>query len=89
MFTAIDHLMICVPDLARGTEQYRRLGFNVQPGGTHPSKGTHNAIAFNDVARQAIVSDPDFHGGNFYAHGKVPARGLKLEDFIDQNTAPE
>ena len=48
MFTRIDHLMICVPDLARGTEQYRRMGFNVQPGGVHPGKGTHNAIAFND-----------------------------------------
>jgi catechol 2,3-dioxygenase-like lactoylglutathione lyase family enzyme len=48
MFTSIDHIMICVPDLARGVETYRRLGFNVQPGGVHPGKGTHNAIAFND-----------------------------------------
>jgi hypothetical protein len=48
MFTRIDHLMICVPDLERGAAQYRRLGFNVQPGGTHPGKGTHNAIALND-----------------------------------------
>jgi hypothetical protein len=48
MFTRIDHLMICVPDLARGMEQYRKMGFNVQPGGVHPGKGTHNAIAFND-----------------------------------------
>jgi catechol 2,3-dioxygenase-like lactoylglutathione lyase family enzyme len=48
MFTCIDHLMICVPDLARGVETYKRLGFNVQPGGMHPGKGTHNAIAFND-----------------------------------------
>ena len=48
MFTRIDHLMICVPELARGMEQYRRMGFNVQPGGAHPGKGTHNAIAFND-----------------------------------------
>ena len=40
--------MICVPDLDQGAEQYRRLGFNVQPGGVHPGKGTHNAIAFND-----------------------------------------
>jgi hypothetical protein len=48
MFTCIDHLMLCVPDLERGAEQYRRLGFNVQPGGVHPGKGTHNAIAFND-----------------------------------------
>jgi hypothetical protein len=48
MFTKIDHLMLCVLDLERGVEQYRRLGFNVQPGGTHPGKGTHNAIAFTD-----------------------------------------
>src|SRR5215470_4159819 len=48
MFTAIDHLMICTPDLARGAETYRKLGFNVQSGGVHPGKGTHNAIAFND-----------------------------------------
>jgi catechol 2,3-dioxygenase-like lactoylglutathione lyase family enzyme len=48
MFTAVDHLMICVPDLAKGTETYRRLGFNVQQGGVHPGKGTHNAIMLND-----------------------------------------
>jgi catechol 2,3-dioxygenase-like lactoylglutathione lyase family enzyme len=48
MFKCIDHLMICVPDLNRGAEQYRRLGFNVHSGGMHPGKGTHNAIAFND-----------------------------------------
>jgi hypothetical protein len=40
--------MICVPDLARGTEQYRKLGFNIQAGGIHPGKGTHNAIALNE-----------------------------------------
>ena len=43
-------------------------------------------IAFNDVARQAIVSDPDFHGGNFYAHNKVPARGLKLARMLGHIT---
>ena len=48
MFTRLDHLMICVPDLARGIEQYRKLGFNIQMGGIHPGKGTHNAIALND-----------------------------------------
>lgn len=47
MFTRIDHVMICVPDLTRGTEQYRRLGFDIHPGGVHTGKGTHNAIAFN------------------------------------------
>jgi catechol 2,3-dioxygenase-like lactoylglutathione lyase family enzyme len=44
--TRIDHVMICVPDLARGIETYRRLGFDVQPGGIHPGAGTENAIAF-------------------------------------------
>jgi catechol 2,3-dioxygenase-like lactoylglutathione lyase family enzyme len=48
MFTRIDHIMICVPDLQQGIAQYRRMGYNVQPGGVHPGKGTHNAIAFND-----------------------------------------
>jgi hypothetical protein len=27
MFTRIDHVMICVPDLAHGIEQYRKMGF--------------------------------------------------------------
>jgi hypothetical protein len=47
MFVRIDHVMICVPDLDAGIEQFHRLGFNVHPGGNHPGKGTHNAIAFN------------------------------------------
>src|SRR5919199_5575176 len=47
MFTRIDHVMICVPDLERGIEQYRRLGFNMHAGGVHTGRGTHNAIAFN------------------------------------------
>ena len=43
-------------------------------------------IAFNDVARQAIVSDPNFHGGNFYAHNVIPARGLKLARMLGHIT---
>ena len=34
-------------------------------------------IAFNEVARTAIRSDPDFHGGDYYAHGVVPRSGLR------------
>lgn len=49
-------------------------------------KLTAQNIAFNEVARQAILSDPDFHGGNFYAHDVVPARGLKLARMIGHIT---
>jgi len=50
-----------------------------------PKLSTEN-IAFNEVARQAILSDPDFHGGNFYAHGVVPERGLKLARMVGHIT---
>ena len=43
-------------------------------------------IAFNEVARRAIVTDPDFHGGHFYEHGVVPARGLRIARMIGHIT---
>ena len=43
-------------------------------------------IAFNEVARRAIVTDPDFHGGNFYEHGVVPKRGLRIARMIGHIT---
>jgi len=43
-------------------------------------------IAFNEVARQAIMTDPDFHDGNFYAYGVVPRRGLRLARMIGHIT---
>ena len=46
VLTRIDHVMICVPDLAWAVDRYRRIGFDVQPGGAHASGGTENAIAF-------------------------------------------
>ena len=47
MLTRIDHVMICMPDLEEGIAAFRRIGFTVTPGGVHPGKGTHNAIAFH------------------------------------------
>jgi homoserine O-acetyltransferase len=43
-------------------------------------------IAFNEVARQAITTDPDFHGGNYYEHGVVPRRGLRLARMLGHIT---
>src|SRR6188474_63171 len=63
MFTRIDHVMICVPDLKQGLDQYGKMGFNIYPGGVHTGKGTHNAIAFNrdDYIELLAVRDEAEH----------------------------
>src|SRR5438477_6036220 len=43
-------------------------------------------IAFNEVARQAILTDPDFHGGDYYAHRATPRRGLRVARMIGHIT---
>ena len=52
---------------------------------TAPNLSAQN-IAFNEVARRAIVTDPDFHGGHFYAHGVLPKRGLRVARMIGHIT---
>jgi homoserine O-acetyltransferase/O-succinyltransferase len=47
---------------------------------------TAENIAFNEVARRAIVTDPDFHGGHFYRHGVLPRRGLRIARMIGHIT---
>ena len=43
-------------------------------------------IAFNEVARQAILTDPDFHGGHYYEHGVKPVRGLRVARMVGHIT---
>jgi homoserine O-acetyltransferase/O-succinyltransferase len=43
-------------------------------------------IAFNEVARRAIITDPDFHGGRFYDYDTVPGRGLQVARMIGHIT---
>jgi homoserine O-acetyltransferase len=52
---------------------------------TAPALSAQN-IAFNEVARRAIITDPDFHGGHFYQHGVVPKRGLRVARMIGHIT---
>jgi catechol 2,3-dioxygenase-like lactoylglutathione lyase family enzyme len=80
MFTRIDHVMICVPDLQQGIAQYRKLGFNVYAGGDHPGKGTHNAIALNneDYIELLGVGDP----AEYAQSGKPGTTNTGLTDFI-------
>ena len=47
---------------------------------------TAENIAFNEVARRAIVSDPDFHGGHYLRHGTKPRRGLRIARMIGHIT---
>ncbi len=43
-------------------------------------------IAFNEVARQAIITDPDFHGGRYLEHNALPRRGLMLARMLGHIT---
>lgn len=43
-------------------------------------------IAFNEVARRAVITDPDFHKGNYYEHNVVPKRGLSVARMIGHIT---
>ena len=47
---------------------------------------TAENIAFNEVARRAIVTDPDFHEGHFYAQGVIPKRGLRIARMVGHIT---
>jgi homoserine O-acetyltransferase len=47
---------------------------------------TAENIAFNEVARRAIATDPDFHGGHFYEHAVTPKRGLRIARMIGHIT---
>ncbi|MHB1513765.1 MAG: homoserine O-succinyltransferase MetX [Acidiferrobacter sp.] len=49
-------------------------------------KLTAQNIAFNEVARQAILTDPDFHDGRFYDHGTEPRRGLRIARMLGHIT---
>jgi homoserine O-acetyltransferase len=52
---------------------------------TAPNLSAQN-IAFNEVARRAIVTDPEFHGGHYYEHGVLPRRGLRVARMIGHIT---
>lgn len=50
------------------------------------SKLTAQNIAFNEVARQAIMTDPDFHQGRYYEHDTIPRQGLMLARMLGHIT---
>ena len=43
-------------------------------------------IAFNEVARRAIITDPDFHDGHYLRAGTLPRRGLRIARMIGHIT---
>jgi homoserine O-acetyltransferase len=47
---------------------------------------TAQNMAFNEVARQAIITDPEFYGGDYYDHDTVPRRGLRLARMLGHIT---
>lgn len=49
-------------------------------------KLTAQNIAFNEVARQAIRTDPDFHDGHYYEHNTIPEKGLRIARMLGHLT---
>jgi len=47
---------------------------------------TAQNMAFNEVARQAIITDPEFHDGDYYNYGVVPRRGLRIARMLGHIT---
>ncbi|MCX7627872.1 MAG: homoserine O-acetyltransferase, partial [Methylophilaceae bacterium] len=47
---------------------------------------TAQNMAFNEVARQAILTDPEFHGGDYYEYGVIPRRGLRIARMLGHIT---
>jgi homoserine O-acetyltransferase/O-succinyltransferase len=47
---------------------------------------TAQNMAFNEVARQAIITDPEFYGGDYYAQKTVPRRGLRIARMLGHIT---
>jgi len=76
VLTRIDHVMICVPDLAAGIDAYTRIGFDIQPGGSHAGRATHNAIAFFGDDYLELLS---LRGGQAIEPGSSDAR---LAEFL-------
>lgn len=62
----------------------RRLAHAVVIAST-PRLSAQN-IAFNEVARRAIITDPDFCNGHFYKENKIPKRGLAVARMIGHIT---
>ena len=50
------------------------------------SKLSAQNIAFNEVARQSIINDPDFRDGYYYEHGVIPKIGLSIARMLGHIT---
>ena len=57
--------------------RYKDRVFAAMPIASAPRHSAQN-IAFHEVGRQAVMADPDWLGGSYFEHGKVPRRGLAV-----------
>jgi homoserine O-acetyltransferase len=76
LFSVIGGSMGGMQVLEWAARQKQRV-FTAIPIATAPWHSAQN-IAFHEVGRQAVMADPDWRGGNYYAHGLVPKNGLAV-----------
>lgn len=80
MITRFDHAVIAVRDLDAASEQFRRLGFEVRPGGKHTGRGTYNSLIRFGLDYLELIS--------IYDRNELSARelsGATLAEFLDRN----
>ena len=91
----IDHLgiekLLCIAGGSMGGQQALKWSI-MYPDCVHSvislaanPRSTAQQIALHEVARQAIMADPDWDNGNYYGK-KIPARGLALSRMIGHIT---
>lgn len=92
----LDHVVHVTKDLNATADAFRRLGFHVVPGGSHPRWGTHNALIYFDltyielvaVRERHVAEESDFGAGVLTAlrAGEGPATVALATDDIDRAT---
>jgi hypothetical protein len=76
VITRFDHVVIGVRDLHMASDAFRRLGFDVRPGGNHTGLGTHNALIRFGLDYLELLAIHDAAEAARFEHGRAMAEFL-------------